>query len=600
MTSSRSPPSFSLSIQRTVLTTLAVLLLWAPTMVKTTAFSSSVAASSVHNYRGGGGAAADPLTIASHPLRGGARLNALTDRRNQQRWRLQSTSTSSTEQPPIAPQVLPSMPNSTMTTTTTVAESQPTTTITAAEETQELQQLQLQMTEDDEKPFLQRIDGIVFMAYLANVMALSLPVLLVPIAATEQAMAVGAASMGMSTLVAAQVASISSIASLGGAVGKFVNGFICKEFGSYQCSKVYLAGLGLCSLAFSVAPLSASPKLLGLAFGGMEFFASIQWASLAVMLSNYYAKQPVKLAAALTALGLSSTGGQIMAKFFGMTLSSAFHWRQVAQLGALVAFAGAAMISRAPGREEAALQQQNKPKFQWRSVTESLKAVLGSKLFLVLGLCHAMAFVARGTDRILGTFFFEMAGSGLTQSVCGGLTLSITLGLVYGLVSGAKKFAKCEDLSQKRGFLKKRYLTSVAATLGLTALAHLGATGVIANRIVISALVAIMSGVMASNIAFQYFQFPAMIAQKYGEHKPVVIRYDILFPSLFCVNYCLNTRLNVSLFYLLQFPGWFWLFDERTHLCNNGQNCSYPWLVFWVDRACHSVWLGCLAYVDSD
>ena len=549
MTSFRSPHAMP-SMQRTILTTLAVLLLWAPTMVKTTAFSSS----SVALHRRGGGGGGDS---SSHPLRGGARLNALVDR-PRQTWRLQSTVSLDNSNSNSAPQVLPSMPNSTVTDvvatepTTTTTNQQPTTTTeastAAADET-------TTTTTTTTTPFLKRIDGIVFLAYLANVMALSLPVLLVPIAVTEQATATATAGAGAIS-VAAQVAKISSLASLGGAVGKFVNGFVCQEFGSYRCSTVYLAGLGLCSLAFSLAPVSSSPPFLGLAFGGMEFFASIQWASLAVMLSNYYANQPVKLAAALTALGLSSTGGQIMAKFFGMTLSSAFHWRHVAQLGACVAFGGAALISRAPGREQAAARQQTKPKFQWRSVTESLKAVLGSKLFLVLGLCHAMAFVARGTDRILGTFFFEMAGSGLTQSVCGGLTLSITLGLVYGLITGAKKFAKCEDLAQKRGFLKKRYLTSVAATLGLTVLAHLGATGVIVNRAVISALVALMSGVMASNIAFQYFQFPAMIAQKYGDHKAVVIRYDILFPFLYAILLLCppsNMRLTIFLFFWFSF-----------------------------------------------
>ena len=507
------------------MTTLAVLLLCAP-MVKTTAFSSTSSSST---------ATTATQHQQSNPLRGGARWHALKDRRHQRqpqpttKWRLSSSADAaiSLDQLP-QPQVLPSMPNSTMTTTTTTTMQEPVMTATTAfpEHADEL-------VAHDEKSFLRRIDGIVFLAYLCNVMALSLPVLLVPIAATEHAALTMTTSSAKaaSAVVAAQVASISSIASLGGAVGKFVNGFICKEYGSYACSKYYLAGLGLCSVAFSLAPV-ASPQLMGLAFGGMEFFASIQWASLAVMLSNYYAKQPVKLAAALTALGLSSTGGQILAKFLGMTLSSAFHWRQVAQLGALVALGGAFLISKAPGRQAAALQQQTKAKFQWRSVTESLKAVLGSKLFLVLGLCHAMAFVARGTDRILGTFFHEMAQ--LPQSICGGLTLSITLGLVHGLITGGKKFAACEDLSQKRSFLKKRYLTTVAATFGLTALSQLGASGVIPNRFVVSALVALMSGVMASNISFQYFQFPAMIAQRFGDHKAVVIRYDFVLLCLYC------------------------------------------------------------------
>lgn len=436
----------------------------------------------------------------SEGLRGGARIRAFTNRRNRS-WTLRSSEAIDWTQS-----------NSPSNGTTAALLEPP---VTAAAAVPEI----VDEVEQTKKPFLQSIDGIVFVSYLCNVMALSLPVLLVPVAATEQAVSAGLSAKAVSVMVASQVASISSVASLGGAFGKFINGFICKEYGSYFCSKTYLAGLGLCSLAFS---LSTSPLAMSLAFAGMEFFASIQWASLAVMLSNYYAKEPVRLAAALTALGLSSTSGMILAKFSGMTLSSAFHWRVVARFGALVAFGGAALISRAPGREAAAVLQKSKPPFKWSSVTDSLKAVLGSPLFLVLGFAHSMAFVARGTDRILGTFFQEMAA--LPPSVSGGLTLFTTFGLVHGLVSGAKKFSKCANLQDKRNFLKKRYVTTVSATLGLVALARLG-NGLNLNRWAMTAAISLVSFVMSSNISFQYFQFPAMISQRYGDHKAVVISF---------------------------------------------------------------------------
>jgi RsiW-degrading membrane proteinase PrsW (M82 family) len=102
--------------------------------------------------------------------------------------------------------------------------------------------------------------------------------------------------------------------------------------------------------------------------------------------------------------------------------------------------------------------------------------------------------------------------------------LCITAGMFHGLISGSKKYAKCANLQDKRNFLKKRYLTSVAATLGLTALSQAG-TGLIPNRWALTAVIALVSGIMTSNISFQYFQFPAMIAQRFGEHKPVVISF---------------------------------------------------------------------------
>jgi hypothetical protein len=272
------------------------------------------------------------------------------------------------------------------------------------------------------------------------------------------------------------------------------------------CSQAYLIGLGACSLAFAA---SQSASAMGFCFAGMEFFASIQWAALAVMLANYYERQPLRLAAAMTALGLSSSSGQILAKLVGMSFATALHWRVVAGVGAAVAFVGAAVISTAPGRRADAQKQREKAAFQWTSVTDSLKIVMGSGLFWAIGFGHAVAFVAKNTDRILGTFFHEMAS--WPQSICGGLTLSITLGLIHGLVTGSKKFSQCADLNAKRNFLKKRYLTSIAATLGLVGVAMFG-TGW--NRFAVTGVIAALSSVLASNIAFQYFQFPSMIAQK--------------------------------------------------------------------------------------
>jgi MFS family permease len=392
------------------------------------------------------------------------------------------------------------------------------------EAAEEKKTLTKELTEPEEKKketWLASIDGICYVSYLINVMVLSLPVVLLPLAATEQV------ALGQhATTVSAVVAGVSSVATLGGAVGKFVNGFICQSFGSYACSKWYLAGLGLCSLGFS---LSSHPTQLGLFFAGMEFFASIQWASLAVMLTNYYEMAPpVKLAAALTALGLSSTSGQILAKTVGVALASALHWRTTAQLGAVMALVGALVISRAPKQphkelKPVALVEKVNKKGSWMSaVGASLKALLANKLFWMLALAHSMAFVARGTDRILGTFFHEFAS--LPHSISGGLTLSITLGLVYGLVTGSKQFAglaHCQT-SQRR-FLAKRYVLNVAATLGLTALAATG--GTLGNKIVLAAAVALLSGTLASNIAFQYFQFPSMIAKLFGEHKAVCISF---------------------------------------------------------------------------
>lgn len=304
-------------------------------------------------------------------------------------------------------------------------------------------------------------------------------------------------------------------------MGKFVNGFICQRLGSYTSSKLYMVGLAFCSAGLSV---STNPTTMGLFFAGMEFFASIQWAALAVMLTNYYEKSPrEQLTAALTSMGLSSTSGQILAKTGGVVLASALQWRFVAQIGAAIALFGGWAISMAPIREgQVAVEKSNESFF--KSIGTSLQALLTSKLFWMLSLAHSMAFVARGTDRILGTFLHELAG--LPQSLAGGLTLSITLGLVHGLVTGSKRFTTLSrDTGLFKRFLARRYALNIAATLGLTAVATTGISVWGGNKLLATILVSLLSASMASGVAYQYFQFPSMIAKLYGEHKAVCISF---------------------------------------------------------------------------
>jgi sugar phosphate permease len=370
------------------------------------------------------------------------------------------------------------------------------------------------------------IDTIVCTAYLCSILGLSLPYLLMPMAATER---VGAHA---SNLVASRVASMSSVAAIGGATGMFINGFVCQQMGSARCSKWYLIGQAFCSLVFGC---SSSTAALGMASAGMEFFASVQGAALAVMLTDHYKDNAIKLAAAITALGLSNTIGEILAKVMGTTLMGAFHWRTVSHIGALVALVGAAAISRAPqsskrqsyqhqqltSRSEAAgMASSSSPSFQLSSVVNSLKEVLGSGLFWKLALAYSMAFVASCTDRVLGPFYHAVTG--LNHSVSGFLTSSVSLGLIYGLLSASNKIAEMPTLQAKTKFFSHRYVHSVAATLGLTALAIFG--GAI-PRVLSASAIALLSFGMASNVAFQCYQFPAMIAQKFSDHQAVVISF---------------------------------------------------------------------------
>lgn len=405
--------------------------------------------------------------------------------------------------------------------------------------------------------WLSTIDGIVATSFFCNIMAKALPVLLVPMAVEERIQDNEydndddpiTTEQEDTIKIAAQVAHITSLAFGGGFVGKFVNGFVCQRFGTYLCSRVYLLGLCLFSLWFSA---SHNAETMGMAYAGMEFCSSLQYGSMAVMLSNYYANTSVgsnqqenhgKLASALTALGLAATSGEVLAKVFGTFLAGAHHWRIVAKIGAATALLGAALISQAPGRQRAEALEQHLRQQQFsagigHSFTTAVRDILGNASFWVLAVCFSMVCVCAWSDRILVSFYYDITS--LPHNVCGGLTLSVTLGLVHGLVQGSNAYTTLHSKDQKMRFLRHRYMGHVVCALGLAVLSYYGPvfiaqesatasteSAVVLSELLVAAGVFLLTAAMASTIAFQYFQLPAMIAQVYGggSNKAVCISW---------------------------------------------------------------------------
>ena len=247
-------------------------------------------------------------------------------------------------------------------------------------------------------PLIRRLDLAVFCTYMSTAIAVNLPVVLLPMAAAEQVTAQGVSSL---------VAAITSVAIIGGGVGKVVNGFVCQEAGGKKSSSYYLLGCAFCSLLFSMAS-----SQIGLAYAGMEFFASMQWTALSVILANHYAKDPASFAAGITIMSLSSTAGQLVAKALGMTLLQYFDWRTIARFGSLVAVMGALVVRTFIAERPAHVAPPKVEPFEWRRIGSSLKTsgrnVLTNPLFWTIGFAHAMAMLARSSDRVLGTLFQDV------------------------------------------------------------------------------------------------------------------------------------------------------------------------------------------------
>jgi hypothetical protein len=385
-----------------------------------------------------------------------------------------------------------------------------------------------------------KLDWLLFVTYFSNVIAVTLPVVLLPVIAAEL-VPTAALSAGGS---AAFIASVASISTLGGGMGKLVNGFVCMGLGGRLSASSYLIGLATFS---SLLSFTTNPEMLGWILCGMEFCASIQWTACSVILANHYAaKDKLKFAAGITTLSLSSTAGVLLAKTGGTALLQTMggNWRLVARMGSVLASMGAVvvrtMVSEYPtddedgGDDDGSSGTQKGPtesSLSFQTIAESFKRVLGSKLFWLVGLAHATTFLARTSDRILGAFYYEM--SQLPRGVCGGLTASVTLGFVHGLQK-ARTFYQLGSNEEKKTFLRKNYLSAVVSTLGLalcgntrltTGLFGSTTAGAMTAKWLVAGLIAVCSGKMASSLSFQFYQIPPLVAALFGKEKAVCLSF---------------------------------------------------------------------------
>jgi sugar phosphate permease len=215
---------------------------------------------------------------------------------------------------------------------------------------------------------------------------------------------------------AAFVAGVASMAPLGGGFGKIINGFVCQSLGGRRSSWLYLVALAFLSVGMSVTT-SAAP--IGLILMGYEFLSSIQWTSLCYVMSQHYQQQPELMARGIAIISLASTTGALSAKMFGAALLQATNWRIVTQFGAGSALLGALAMKigvsdpRAQDTSESTsridAENQNAEKEQKGGGIVALKAILSNPLFWQIGLAHSLGYLARGNDRLLGSFLQEVS-----------------------------------------------------------------------------------------------------------------------------------------------------------------------------------------------
>lgn len=256
-------------------------------------------------------------------------------------------------------------------------------------------------------------DAAIVTTYVCTQIAISIPVILIPVIAADPFGPGVVNTMNTATFVGAIV----SFSTLGAGCGKVANGFVCQAIGGRQSGMIYMLGLAFFSLI-----LSTTYSIHGYAIAGMEFCASMMWTAMTVLMSERYEKDAVKLTAAIMSLSLGSTTGTLIAKTVGGVLLSQFHWRQVCLLSTCAGLLGSALLYFTRGEDNASdtkiiskarsinlstQEEISASTVSVESIKSSFKNVLGNRMFFAVAFAHFTSFIVRSSDKILGSFIVD-------------------------------------------------------------------------------------------------------------------------------------------------------------------------------------------------
>lgn len=324
-----------------------------------------------------------------------------------------------------------------------------------------------------------------FLAYLCSTTVNNLPVVLIPVAVAES-----------SKEVASFVASLASVAVFGSALGKLVNGFVCEALGNQRASFWYMICLSLCMRWF------ASGQLM-YAYAGMEFFSSLQWTALSVLMMKRYKNDPAGYIRAIATMSVASTGGQFITKTVAVALLQYWHWKVIASAASYIALVAALMVL--------AFLPETPPSFKdfrVRKMLDDTSEIMSSRLFWVVGVAHSASMLGRGSDRILGAFFHE--ATHYSPAMSAGFTLSSTFGMLHGLSTGRKFGAM--DGKEKDKFMERRYLGAIISTLSLATCAFFSSK---LTPKFTAIWIALSAFGLTSNTVFLFFNIPNIVANTF-------------------------------------------------------------------------------------
>ena len=109
------------------------------------------------------------------------------------------------------------------------------------------------------------------------------------------------------------------------------------------------------------------------------------------------------------------------------------------------------------------------------------------------------------------------------DSMCGGLTASLTIGLMVGLLLQDGEAFFSSSLSQQRTQISQWYQQAVGSLMGLAVLAAISTTTMLPQSLRI-VLACVGSGTFGATLAFMFFQLPSLVASvEFPAHKAICL-----------------------------------------------------------------------------
>jgi len=384
-----------------------------------------------------------------------------------------------------------------------------------------------------------RLNIALFVAVTLTTAATAVPVTLIP--------TVGR-SLGLDSVFSSRA---TESAVLGTAIGKFFNGPLADLVGARRVS---LANSIFLAVSLMFLSISWNESSVLWACFLIEFFQSVQWPCVIVILAQHYGSKDKEFEASVYVASLAPRFGRLLSIPLASLLLRTLSWRIVVNIGSALAMLGVLVIYYCVRDSPCEWHEAQNPisvlHFQqleqqlltslplWTNimgllsfsqnvirdnVLPALRMLLTQKTFWIVAFAHSGDTMVQSSQRVLGSYFQDTSFGTISENRAGGLSIMLSFGLIAGLAMAGGIFTRAMPKKRKQ-LLSKLYLLTVVSCylLGLLAIPRLRV--LVGEPGLILCMQVIVTFFMGLGIAVQSY-IPGLVGATNGKSKGLFCSY---------------------------------------------------------------------------